>query len=99
MHPQSTLALERLSVIMQSREYAPRSITSYVQECRFLFSFYPEKTPTELTQDDIARYIVHIKAAYGVGRDKVRMELLRLKYGILNFLPLRLVLVNWLLRG
>jgi len=73
MHPQSTLALERLSVIMQSREYATRSITSYVQECRFLFSFYPEKTPTELTQDDIARYIVHIKAAYGVGRDKVRM--------------------------
>jgi site-specific recombinase XerD len=58
---------------MQSREYAQRSIRSYVQECRFLFSHYPQKTPLEITQDDISRYIVHIKAAYEVGRDKVRM--------------------------
>jgi site-specific recombinase XerD len=58
---------------MQSRDYAHRSIRSYGQECRFLFSHYPGKTPLEITQDDIARYIIHIKACYGVGRDKVRM--------------------------
>lgn len=73
LHPESVLALERLLVLMQSRDYAVRSIKAYVQECRFLFAFYPEKTPKELLQDDIARYIVHIKAAYNVGRDKVRM--------------------------
>lgn len=60
-------------MLMQSREYALRSIKAYVQECRFLFAHYPEKTPLEITQDDVARYIVHIKTAYGVGRDKVRM--------------------------
>ncbi len=73
MHLDSVSALEKLSVHMQSRDYALRSIRSYMQECRFLFSQYPQKTPLEITQDDIARYIVHIKAAYGVGRDKVRM--------------------------
>lgn len=73
MHPDSVEALEKLTRLMQSRNYAVRSVKAYVQECRFLFAFYPEKTPKELTQDDIARYIVHIKSAYNVGRDKVRM--------------------------
>jgi len=73
MHPDSVGALERLSLLMQSRDYSWRSIRSYVQECRFLFAHFPGKRPLEITRDDIAQYIVHIKSAYNVSRAKVWM--------------------------
>jgi len=40
---------------------------------RYIFSFYNEKDPTQIDQDDIIRYLNFIKAQFGSGYDKCRM--------------------------
>lgn len=40
---------------------------------RFIFSFYNEKNPVDINQDDIIKYINFIKKQFGSGYDKCRM--------------------------
>jgi len=40
---------------------------------RYIFSFYNEKDPTQIDQDDIIRYLNFIKQQFGSGYDKCRM--------------------------
>jgi len=56
-----------------AKNYSPRTIRNYTSEMRYIFSFYNEKGPTQIDQDDIIRYLNFIKAQFGSGYDKCRM--------------------------
>ncbi len=53
--------------------YAPKSIAGYVREMRFIFEYYPDTLPSQLTADQIEKYICYIKEVFNSGRDKCRM--------------------------
>lgn len=52
---------------------APRTIRNYSSEMRYIFSYYNEKDPALIDQDDIIHYINFIKKQFGSGYDKCRM--------------------------
>lgn len=53
--------------------YAPKSIAGYVREMRFIFEYYPDTLPSQLTAEQIEKYICYIKEVFNSGRDKCRM--------------------------
>ena len=53
--------------------YSPRSIGNYVREMRFIFEYYPDTRPSQLTADQIEKYICYIKQVFNSGHDKCRM--------------------------
>ena len=58
---------------LSAKNYSPRTIRNYTSEMRYIFSYYNEKDPTLIDQDDIIRYINFIKKQFGSGYDKCRM--------------------------
>ena len=56
-----------------AKNYSPRTVRNYTAEMRFIFSFYNEKDPSKIDQDDIIKYINFIKRQFGSGYDKCRM--------------------------
>jgi len=58
---------------LSAKNYSPRTIRNYTSEMRYIFSYYNEKDPTLIDQDDIIRYINFIKREFGSGYDKCRM--------------------------
>jgi integrase/recombinase XerD len=58
---------------LSAKNYSPRTIRNYTSEMRYIFSYYNEKDPTLIDQDDIIRYINFIKRQFGSGYDKCRM--------------------------
>jgi len=62
-----------LSNVLNSKDYAPRSIRNYVQEIRLLFGYYNDVDPKDLVQKDLIHYLNFIKKEHGVGRDKCRL--------------------------
>jgi len=57
---------------MTAAHYAPRSIEFYVRELRFLFEYYPQLSPTEITEAHITQYMCYVKDVLQCGRDKCR---------------------------
>jgi integrase/recombinase XerD len=53
--------------------YADKSIAGYVRELRFIFEYYPDTLPSQLTAEQIEKYICYIKEVFKSGRDKCRM--------------------------
>jgi integrase/recombinase XerD len=53
--------------------YSVRSIGNYVREMRFLFEYYPDVSPADLTAEQIERYICYIKKTFNSGFSKCRM--------------------------
>lgn len=53
--------------------YAPKSIAGYVREMRFIFEYYPDTRPSQITADQIEKYICYIRQVFNSGRDKCRM--------------------------
>jgi site-specific recombinase XerD len=53
--------------------YSPKSIAGYVREMRFIFQYYPELSPRQITADHITSYILYIKQVHQSGHDKCRM--------------------------
>lgn len=53
--------------------YSPRSIGNYVREMRFIFEYYPQNRPSQLTAEQIEQYICYIKKVFNSGHDKCRM--------------------------
>lgn len=58
---------------LSAKNYSPRTIRNYTSEMRYIFSYYNQKNPEEITQEDIVRYINFIKKQFGSGYDKCRM--------------------------
>jgi integrase/recombinase XerD len=53
--------------------YSVRSIGNYVREMRFIFEYYPNVNPADLTAEQIEVYICYIKKTFNSGFSKCRM--------------------------
>ena len=53
--------------------YSPRSIGNYVREMRFIFEYYPDTRPSQLTAEQIEKYICYIKEVFNSGFSKCRL--------------------------
>lgn len=53
--------------------YSVRSIGNYVRELRFIFEYYPDVNPAELTAEQIEVYICYIKKTFNSGFSKCRL--------------------------
>ena len=53
--------------------YSVRSIGNYVREMRFIFEYYPDTLPSQLTAEQIEKYICYIKQVFNSGFSKCRM--------------------------
>lgn len=53
--------------------YSERSIGNYVREMRFIFEYYPDVAPANLTADQIEVYICYIKKTFNSGFSKCRL--------------------------
>jgi len=58
---------------LTAKNYSPRTVRNYTSEMRYIFSFYNEKDPALIDQDDIIKYLNFIKKRFGSGYDKCRM--------------------------
>ncbi len=58
---------------MTAGGYSPKSISNYLREMRFIFEYYPDTRPSQLTADQIEKYICYVKEVFNSGRDKCRM--------------------------
>jgi integrase/recombinase XerD len=63
----------KTSEYLTAKNYSPRTLRNYIAEMRYLFSYYNEKDPIEINQDDIIKYLNFIKKQFGSGYDKCRM--------------------------
>ena len=50
-----------------------KAFPGYVREMRFIFEYYPDTLPSQLTADQIEKYICYVKEVFNSGRDKCRM--------------------------
>jgi site-specific recombinase XerD len=53
--------------------YSLRSIGNYAREMRFIFEYYPDVSPADLTAEQIEVYICYIKKTFNSGFSKCRM--------------------------
>lgn len=65
--------LLKTSEYLTAKNYSPRTVRNYTAEMRYIFSFYNDKDPSKIDQDDIIKYINFIKRQFGSGYDKCRM--------------------------
>ena len=65
--------LLKASEYLTAKNYSPRTVRNYTSEMRYIFSFYNDKEPSKIDQDDIIKYINFIKRQFGSGYDKCRM--------------------------
>ncbi|MEJ7736792.1 MAG: hypothetical protein WKF97_05130, partial [Chitinophagaceae bacterium] len=68
--PQHVASLEKIRQVMSAAHYASRSIEFYVRELRFLFEYYPEVLPSDITETHITQYMIYVKDVLQCGRDK-----------------------------
>ena len=73
MNPKAEGLLLKTSEYLTAKNYSPRTLRNYLAEMRYLFSYYNEKDPTTINQDDIIKYLNFIKKQFGSGYDKCRM--------------------------
>jgi len=66
--------------LLSARNYSQRTIRSYSSELRFLFSYYNNLNPQELTQDEICQYILYLRQVYNSGYTKIRMLVFSVKF-------------------
>jgi integrase/recombinase XerD len=53
--------------------YSVRSIGNYLREMRFIFEYYPDTLPSQLTAEQIEQYICYIKKVFNSGFSKCRL--------------------------
>ena len=53
--------------------YSVRSIGNYIRELRFIFEYYPDTDPGNITAEQVEQYICYIKKVFNSGHDKCRM--------------------------
>lgn len=62
-----------MSEYLTAKNYSVRTVRNYTSEMCYIFSYYNEKDPTSITQDDIIKYLNFIKKQFGSGYAKCRM--------------------------
>lgn len=58
---------------MDAGNYSPLSTKQYAREMQYLFDYYPDKKPSQLTSNDILDYVLYIKKVFNVSHTKFKM--------------------------
>ena len=66
-------ALERSNDLLTLGHYSPLTITNYLRELRFLFCYYPETRPSQITHEMTLNYLVYLAKTQGCSRVKCKM--------------------------
>jgi integrase/recombinase XerD len=72
LNPNAEAWVLKIHQVMTLKEYGLGSIKSYVNEMVLLFKYYNLKNVEDISQNDIETYMLYIKQAHLVGRDKCR---------------------------
>ena len=54
-------ALDQLRKVKHAWNYPPLSFKNYARELEFLFSYYPDKKPSQLSREEVIDYVCYIK--------------------------------------
>lgn len=73
MNARAEELLLKAASFLSAKNYSPRTVRNYTSEMRYIFSYYNQKDPEQISQDDIIGYINFIKKQFGSGYDKCRM--------------------------
>jgi integrase/recombinase XerD len=66
-------ALERTSDFLKLGDYSPLTIRSYLSELRWLFCYYPDTRPSQITREMTIEYLMYLVKTQGCSRVKCKM--------------------------
>lgn len=66
-------ALQRSSDILHAGHYSPVTAKNYLAELRYLFSYYPDSRPSQMTYQQTVDYLVYLAKTLGCSRVKSKM--------------------------
>ena len=66
-------ALQRTSDLLALGHYSPATQRNYLQELRFLFSYYPDLRPSTLTDELCLQYLFYLTKTHKCSRVKAKM--------------------------
>ena len=73
LSPESVAALEQTSHYLSVGHYSKHTTRNYLSELRFLFVYYPEVAPEDVTEQMVLHYLVYLSKTLGCSRVKCRM--------------------------
>ena len=65
--------MEKTSQYLSLGHYSPHTVRNYLSELRYLFVYYCDVSPEDLTEDMIMEYLVYLAKTLGCSRVKCRM--------------------------
>ena len=66
-------ALQRTSDLLQSGHYSPQTARNYLSQLRWLFQYYPDTKPSQLTRLMTIDYLVYCVKTLGSSKVKTKM--------------------------
>lgn len=66
-------ALERTSALLRMGHYSPMTIRNYLAELRWLFCYYPDTRPSQITREMTIDYLIYLVNTQGCSRTKTKM--------------------------
>ena len=73
LSPQAVAALEKTNQYLAIGHYSPHTERNYLSELRYLFAYYADVNPIELTEDMLMEYLVYIAKTLVCSRVKCKM--------------------------
>ena len=65
--------MQRTKDLLNLGEYGPGTIRSYLSELRYLFSYYGDVRPSQITYEDSLNYLIYLNKTLGCSRVKSKM--------------------------
>jgi site-specific recombinase XerD len=65
--------LEKTNQYLSIGHYSPLTIRNYLAELRFIFVYFPEADPVDLTEDMLMDYLLYLSKTLGCSRVKCKM--------------------------
>lgn len=65
--------MQRTKDLLNLGEYGPGTIRSYLSELRYLFAYYADVRPSQITYEDTLNYLIYLNKTLGCSRVKSKM--------------------------
>ena len=65
--------MEKTNQYLSIGHYSPLTIRNYLAELRFVFTYFPEVDPVDLTEEMLMEYLVYLSQTLGCSRVKCKM--------------------------
>ena len=65
--------MQRTKDLLNLGEYGPGTIRSYLSELRYLFTYYGDVRPSQITYEDSLNYLIYLNKTLGCSRVKSKM--------------------------